>query len=263
MTRMPRRRFALPLWPLVAAVIIASWALGVALTGVSRALLPSPALVVAAMHDLIDDGVLVEHVRVSITRLAAGFALSTLLAIVVGFAFARAEIVRKIIEPPLEFLRQIPPLAMIPLLILWLGIGQELKIGIITLACFFPIFLGTTGGIAQCHPKLIEVGRVSGLSQGEILARIVLPSALPSIVIGLRIALGQGWRALVGAELIASSAGLGYMIVDAENLARTDIVVVGIIVIGLLGLTSDWLFRSAIARAWPWVAVDRRSETYA
>lgn len=260
---MKRRFAAMPIWPLVAAIIIAVWAAGVALTGVSRALLPSPVLVANAAHELIADGVLAKHVRVSVVRLAWGFALSTLLALIVAFAFARVALLRRIVEPPLEFLRQIPPLAMIPLLILWLGIGEAQKIGIITLACFFPIFLGTTGGIAQCDPKLIEVGRVSGLSPGEILRRIVLPSALPSVVIGLRIALGQGWRALVGAELVASSAGLGYMIEDAQNLARTDIVVVGVIVIGALGLATDFLFRRAIAAAWPWVRVEHGAESHA
>ncbi|MBL8654791.1 MAG: ABC transporter permease [Alphaproteobacteria bacterium] len=259
-----KRLFAAgPIWPLVAVFIVAIWAAGVSLTGVSRALLPSPVLVADAMRELIDDGVLAKHVRVSVVRLVWGFALSTALALIVAFAFARVALLRRIVEPPLEFLRQIPPLAMIPLLILWLGIGEAQKIGIITLACFFPIFLGTTGGIAQCDPKLIEVGRVSGLSETEILRRIVLPSALPSVVIGLRIALGQGWRALVGAELVASSAGLGYMIEDAQNLARTDIVVVGVIVIGTLGLATDWLFRRAIAAAWPWVRVEHGAETHA
>ena len=145
------------------------------------------------------------------------------------------------------------PLAMMPLLILWLGIGEAQKIGIIVLACFFPIFLGALGGIAQCDPKLVEVGRVCGLAQRDILRRIVLPAALPSIVIGLRIALGQGWRALVGAELVASAAGLGYMIVDAEQLARTDIVIVGIFVIGTLGLLADFGVRRLIARTAPWL----------
>jgi sulfonate transport system permease protein len=97
---------------------------------------------------------------------------------------------------------------------------------------------------------------VAGLSQGAILRRIVMPSALPSVVIGLRIALGQGWRALVGAELVASSAGLGYMIEDAQNLARTDVVIVGVLVIGMLGLASDWAFRRAIVAAWPWVKIE-------
>lgn len=261
--RMAPRRSTWPVWPVVALAIVAIWAAGVALTGVSRALLPSPALVAAATRELIDDGVLFKHIRISVVRLVWGFALSTFLALAVAFVFARVAIARRIVEPPLEFLRQIPPLAMIPLLILWLGIGEAQKIGIITLACFFPIFLGTSGGIAQCDPKLIEVGRVSGLSQGEILRRIVLPAALPSVVIGLRIALGQGWRALVGAELVASSAGLGYMIEDAQNLARTDIVVVGVIVIGVLGLATDWLFRRAIAAAWPWVRVEHGAETHA
>jgi len=160
---------------------------------------------------------------------------------------------RALFEPALEFVRQIPPLSLLPLLILWLGIGEAQKVGIIVLSCFFPVFLGALGGIAQADPKLVEVGHACGLTRFEILRRIVLPASLPAFIVGLRIGLGYSWRALVGAELIASSAGLGYMIVDAENLARTDIVLVGILVIGVLGLIADTLARAAIRRAAPWL----------
>src|SRR5690606_32177575 len=132
------------------------------------------------------------HVAVSIGRILAGYGLAVALALPLAFLFGVSPSARRAFEPVLEFLRQVPPLAMMPLLILWLGIGEAQKIGIIVLACFFPIFLGALGGIAQCDPKLVEVGRVCGLAQRDILRRIVLPAALPSIVIGLRIALGQG-----------------------------------------------------------------------
>ncbi|MDQ2082859.1 ABC transporter permease [Xanthobacteraceae bacterium Astr-EGSB] len=253
-TRVAWHRAAVPL--IVAVAFIAAWSLGIALTGVSRALLPSPTAVLGAGLELVEGGELARHVRVSALRLLIGFLLSVALALPIAMLFARLRGLRAVLEPPLEFLRQVPPLAMMPLLILWLGIGEAQKVGIITLACFFPVFLGTLGGIAQCDRRLIEVGQVAGLSKGAILCRIVMPSALPSTVVGLRIALGQGWRALVGAELVASSAGLGYMIEDAQNLARTDIVIVGVLVIGTLGLASDWAFRRAIAATWPWVKVD-------
>ena len=238
---------------LVAGAILAAWAAAVEITGVSRALMPSPRRVFDAFVEVVESGELKRHVAVSTLRLIVGFLLSALLGLTMAFVFARSALVRRILEPPLEFLRQIPPLAMMPLLILWLGIGEAQKIGIITLACFFPIFLSTAGGIGQCDRRIIEVGQVYGLTDTEILRRIVLPAALPSVVVGLRIALGQGWRALVGAELIASAAGLGYMIEDSQNLARTDIVMVGVLVIGCLGLISDRLFRMAVGRIWPWV----------
>lgn len=237
----------------IAGVLAAWWA--AARSGlVPPFLLPTPGTVLDTARELAADGVLLTHVLVSSRRILAGYALAVALALPLAFIFGVSGGLRRACEPLLEFLRQVPPLAMMPLLILWLGIGEAQKIGIIVLACFFPIFLGAAGGIAQCDPRLVEVGRACGLSRGAILRRIVLPAAAPAIVLGLRIALGYGWRALVGAELVASSAGLGYMIVDAENLARTDIVVVGILAIGGLGLVSDAAVRALIARTAPWLS---------
>ncbi len=235
---------------------LAAWHLASASGWVSPFLLPSPRTVFETLIDLSVSGVLARHVLVSLRRVVSGYLLAIALAVPVALLFSLSRPLRSMVEPLLEFLRQIPPLAMMPLLILWLGIGEAQKVGIIVLSCFFPIFLGVRGGIAAVDRKLIDVGTVYGFSRTEIMLRIVLPSALPSIVVGLRIGLGYSWRALVGAELIASSAGLGYMIVDAENLARTDIVLAGILVIGLLGLVSDHLLRALIRRKVRWLAED-------
>jgi len=223
---------------------------------VSPFLLPSPRTVFETLVELAASGALAKHTLVSLRRVASGYVLAIAAAVPVALLFSLSIVLRRAIEPLLEFLRQIPPLAMMPLLILWLGIGEAQKVGIIVLSCFFPIFLGVRGGIAAVDRKLIDVGTVCGFSRPEIMWRIVLPSALPSIVVGLRIGLGYSWRALVGAELIASSAGIGYMIVDAENLARTDIVLAGILVIGMLGLASDLLLRRLIERKARWLAGD-------
>jgi sulfonate transport system permease protein len=239
---------------LVLLFLLGAWSIASGYSLVSRFLLPLPGHVLETGWGLLRDGTLVTHTIVSLGRIVAGYTLAVFTALPVAFLFGISPAARRAFDPLLEFLRQIPPLAMMPLLILWLGIGEEQKIGIIILACFFPIFLGALGGIAQCDPKLIEVGRSCALSEGAILRRVVLPAALPSIVIGMRIALGQGWRAVVGAELVASAAGLGYMIVDAEQLARTDIVIVGIFVIGGLGLLADIGARRLIARTLPWLS---------
>lgn len=223
---------------------------------VNSFLLPAPAKVLNTLVELGQSGELARHTLVSLRRVGIGYALAVMTAILLAVLFSRSPVLRSLLDPLLEFMRQVPPLALVPLLMLWLGIGEAQKVGIIVLACFFPIFLGIRGGIAQVDGKLIEVGKVCGLGPGEILRRIVLPSSLPSIVIGLRIGLGYSWRALVGAELIASSAGLGYLIVDAENLARTDIVIAGILVIGVIGLVADQLLKWAIARSAPWLASD-------
>lgn len=251
---MPARRILAPI-VVFASVAIVWWLAGRA--GWANAyLLPTPSTVISALADLVTSGALLKHTLISLQRVLLGFALSVALALPLAVLMSASRIARTVFDPLLEFLRQVPPLALIPLLILWLGIGEAQKLGIIVLASFFPVFLGFRGGIANVDPKLIEVGRVAGLSRYEILTRIVLPSALPELVVGLRISLGYSWRALVGAELIASSAGLGYMIIDAENLARTDIVLAGILVIGSIGLLSDILLRLAINSAFPWLSAD-------
>lgn len=230
-----------------------AWAASSASDLVSAFLLPSPTVVYEALVELIRDGSLLQHAAISVQRVLLGYSLAVGIALPLSLIFSLLPRLRAFLEPLLEFLRQIPPLALVPLLILWLGIGETQKIGIILLACFFPVFLGALGGISQADPKLIEVGRSCHMSSLEIMLRIVLPASLPAVVIGLRIGLGYSWRALVGAELIASSAGLGYLIVDAENLARTDIVLAGVIVIGVLGLIADMLAKVAIRWLAPWI----------
>ncbi|AOO83129.1 ABC transporter permease [Bosea vaviloviae] len=238
---------------LVFGVLGLAWFVTSATGFVSPFLLPGPFTVAQAGWQLIQDGSLAKHAAISLQRVGLGYGLSVILALPLALLFGLLPRLRSFCEPALEFLRQIPPLALLPLLILWLGIGEVQKVGVIVLSCFFPIFLGALGGIAQADPKLIEVGRICGLSRREILTRIVLPASLPALVVGLRIALGYSWRALVGAELIASSAGLGYLIIDAQNMARTDIVLVGVLVIGVLGLVADALARAALRRSAPWL----------
>lgn len=246
--------------PLIAAAVFAAtgclWWAASDFGWINAFLLPSPQKVARTLFELAQSGALAKHSLVSLQRVALGYGMAVAIAVPLAVVFAFSTLVRNLLEPLLEFLRQIPPLALMPLLMLWLGIGETQKVGIIILACFFPIFLGVRGGIAQVDAKLIEVGRVCGLSRSDIMRRIVLPSSMPSLVVGLRIGLGYSWRALVGAELIASSAGLGYMIVDAENLARTDIVLAGILVIGVIGLLADLALKASIARAAPWLATD-------
>ncbi len=249
---MPARRIIVP--ATVFATVILLWWMTHQAGWTNAYLLPAPSAVIAALVDLAASGLLLKHTLVSLQRVLLGFGLSVALALPLAVLMSASRPARAVLDPLLEFVRQVPPLALIPLLILWLGIGETQKLGIIVLASFFPVFLGFRGGIAGVDPKLVEVGRVAGLSRREILTRIVLPSALPELVVGLRISLGYSWRALVGAELIASSAGLGYMIIDAENLARTDIVLAGILVIGTIGLFSDLILRLAIGRAFPWLS---------
>ena len=156
-------------------------------------------------------------------------------------------------------IRHIPPISLIPLLILWFGIGETPKLIVIVLASFFPILLNTETGIFGCDEKLVEVGKVLNFSKGKIFFRIQLPNAVPNILVGIRIGLGYGWRAIVGAEMIAATSGIGYLILDAQALSRTDKVIGGILVIGVIGLLTDalcgWVVRRVASRGNGGVAV--------
>jgi len=248
------KRFSLAV--LVFAGLFGLWAGASAMGLVSPFLLPSPLDVWKGFVGLVGNGKLADHTGISILRVLMGYALAIVLALALSLMMAASRVFAALADPPLEFLRQIPPLALMPLIMLWLGIGEAQKVGIIVLACFFPVFLGFRGGFAQVDPRLIEVGHAAGFPRRELLRRIALPAALPAIVIGLRLGLGHGWRALVGAELIASSAGLGYMILDAQDLARTDIVMVGILVIGAIGLATDAGLKALVRWRMPWIRQD-------
>lgn len=243
---------------LVAAGAVAAWAALSASGLVSAFLLPGPSRVLGTTLALLADGTLPRHVGISLMRVGLGFALAALLAVPFAVALClRPRLVRPVL-PLVDIFRHIPPLAMIPLFILWLGIGEAQKVAVIVLAAFFPIFLATHGGVSQVDPKLIEVARVAGMNERAQIVRILLPAALPSILVGLRLGFGYSWRALAGAELVAASSGLGWLIVNAEQLARSDIVLAGVLVIGLLGLSLDALGTRLVVRLAPWAQAELR-----
>ena len=156
------------------------------------------------------------------------------------------------VDPLVEVLRPIPPLAWIPLSILWFGIGDLQNEFIIFLGIFFPILLNTITGVKGVEPNLVRAARCLGSDEWTVLSKVVVRAALPQIVTGIRIGLGVGWMALVAAELVGASSGLGFLINDARTLLRTDIVIVGMITIGLVGLLLDVLIREITARLLPW-----------
>ncbi len=237
---------------LLPALLFGWWLAASALHLVNSYLLPSPASVVATAVLLLQKGILLKHVTTSLYRVFAGFFLTFLAAFPLAVLLGTNRRLTPYFDPLLHFIRHIPPISCIPLLILWLGIGEASKMAIIILAAFFPIFLNTLAGVVQCDPKLIEVGQVFGFTKKDRFLKIILPASLPSIVLGMRLGLGYSWRALIGAELIAASAGIGYMIIDAEQLSRPDIVIIGILIIGLLGYAIDYLFLRLSRLILPW-----------
>ena len=215
-------------------------------------LLPSPFTVWESLGELVRSGLLLSHLLVSLHRVFWGFLLAALIGIPLGIFCGRSRFFYDHFLFILEFLRHVPPLAAIPLIILWAGIGEVSKLVIIFLAAFFPLFLNTCSGIRNCDKTLLEVGASLDFTPWQIVRYVQLPAALPSIVTGLQISLGYSWRALIGAELIAASAGIGYLILDAEEMSRPDIVIVGLLCIGIIGSVLDWIFLYLLNRLLPW-----------
>jgi ABC-type nitrate/sulfonate/bicarbonate transport system permease component len=217
----------------------------------TRTLLPPPTAVAKAAWDLIVSGELLHHLRDSLRREFIAFAWA-LCAIPVGVAMGWWKRVHDQLDPLVEMLRPIPPLAWIPLSILWFGVGDTQNQFIIFLGIFFPILLNTIAGVRSVEPNLVRAARCLGGGEGAVLRRVVLRAALPQIVTGVRVGLGFGWMALVAAELVGANSGLGFLINDARTLLRTDIVIVGMITIGVVGLLLDLLIREITRRSMPW-----------
>jgi ABC-type nitrate/sulfonate/bicarbonate transport system permease component len=211
-------------------------------------LTPPPGAVWDAGVKALASGELWENVWVSLARVFAGFSLTVGLALPVAALFALMPDLERVFKLPLEFMRITPPLALIPLLILWLGIGEATKIAIIVLASFFPVYLNVVEGLKNTDPRLREMARTIDLTPWDTFRHVLLPSTLPAVITGLRIGFGYSWRALIGAELVAAASGLGYMILDAEELARPDRIFVGILCIGALGYVFDVLLSQAAVR---------------
>jgi sulfonate transport system permease protein len=214
--------------------------------------LPSPGQVAATAGELARGGELARHVGASAVRIALGFAAGASAALVLGTVVGLSRTVEALIDPTLQLVRNVPSLAWVPFLLLWLGIDEAPKITLIAIGGFFPVYLNLVTGIRQTDRKLIEVGHVFGMRRAELVRRVVLPSALPYLLVGLRVGLGQSWLFLVAAELIASTRGLGYLLIDGQNTARPDMMLVGLLVLAGLGKLSDTLVRRVERRALHW-----------
>lgn len=244
------RSFVLSLWMPLALFVL--WWLASTLQWVNPYLLPCPESVLVAFWELLDNGTLFEHIRASLGRSLGGYFMAIVFALPMGYFSAKYESLHIQSRLVLESLRMIPPLSLIPLLILWLGIGEVAKLTIVLLASFFPIYLNAYSGFKQLDYRYGELAKTLNLSTWEKIRHIEFPGALPSVFTGLRLGFGYSWRALVSAELIAASSGLGYLISDASEMARTDQVFVGILMIALLGIVGDVLFQYGLKKIAPW-----------
>lgn len=234
---------------LVPSLIVLMWHLSTTYGDISSYILPSPTAVVSAFTDMLLSGELAEHIAASLQRVALGFGGTALLAISLAILFVRFQGCYQYFEFIFECLRAIPALAFSPLLIVWMGIGEAPKLMIILFASFFPVFLNAYSGLQQVDKKYLELAQSLRMTAVDTIRHIRLPAAMPQIITGLRLGFGYSWRALMGAELIAAASGLGFLIVDAEELARTDKAMAGIIVIGVLGYCLDFIFNKVTHHA--------------
>ncbi|MDR0447717.1 MAG: ABC transporter permease [Treponema sp.] len=224
-------------------IIIVIWVILSSLDLLNPYLVPSPARVWNAALGLIVSGDLLGHIAVSLVRVWGGYALSVCCALPLALLFHESPVLRRIFHGLFEMIRAVPPLAMIPLLILWFGLGEGSKLAVILLASFFPVFLNAQSGFDTMDSNWLELSRSLELSFPRHLFSVLIPASLPQIITGLRLGFGYAWRALLGAELFAAASGLGYLITDSQAMARIDRVFVGIISIGILGAFFDALLR--------------------
>jgi sulfonate transport system permease protein len=224
-------------------LLLISWQLLCQSGVISARVLPSPLAVIAAGIRLTKTGELPVHLAESFQRAGIGLAIGGTLGFLLGLFNGLSNWSRSFFDSSIQMVRNIPHLALIPLVILWFGIGESAKLFLIVTGVFFPIYINTLHGIRSVDPRLIEMGRVYGLNPFELFQKIILPGALPSILVGLRYALGVMWLTLIVAETIASDNGIGFMTMNARDFLQTDVVLLGIMLYALLGKLADSLTR--------------------
>ncbi|PGU75429.1 ABC transporter permease [Bacillus cereus] len=227
----------------IPVIILIIWQLAGVFGLVSKTVLPTPLDIFLAFQELIKTGELFGHLSISVFRAAAGFfiggGLGIILGTIVGFS-TRSE---QYLDPSVQMLRTVPHLAVAPLFVLWFGFGETSKVLLIADGAFFPLYVNAFLGIRGVDSKLFDVARVLEFSKRKLITKLILPAALPNLLLGARLSLGVAWVSLVVAELMGSTEGIGYMIMDARQFSNTDIVFVGIIIFAFVGKFSDSLVR--------------------
>ena len=237
---------------LAPVVLVIVWELAAKAGWVSPQVLPAPSKVLNTAIKLAATGSLLGDLRTSLLRAATGFALGGSVGFALGVLVGFSRIAEAAIDRSVQMIRAIPFLALLPLVIVWLGVGEAEKIFLVALGVTFPIYINTTLGIRQVDPKLIELGRIQGLGPFELIRRIVLPGALPSILTGVRYALATAWLALVVAETIGAESGIGFLAMDAREFLRTDVIVLTIAIYALIGVAADAIARHLERRLLAW-----------
>lgn len=252
-TRLTRSALGL----VVPVVLAVAWEFIVRMGWASGRLAPPPSVIFAEFVDLARTGDLQLHTLVTLGRVAAGFGIGVIVATIVGAAAGYSPLVRRLLDPSLQALRAIPSIAWVPLFVLWLGIFESSKVTLIAVGVFFPVYLGLMGAIQSVDRKLVEVGRAFRLSDVAMVRRILLPAVLPAYVISLRSGLGLGWMFVVAAELLGASQGLGFLLLDGQELGKPAEIIAAIVAFAVIGKTTDWLIALAAAPFLRWEDVVR------
>jgi sulfonate transport system permease protein len=252
--RVQRRRLPGKAWQrwISPLALVLAWQIASTTGLLPTQLLAAPSTIAATAVDLVQMGTLPTAIAVSLQRVLIGFAAGAVSGVGLALVAGLSRKGENAVDPIMQMLRALPFFGLIPLFILWFGIGEMPKVLLVALAVSFPLYLNTFAGIRGVDGKLAEVGRTLGLGRTQLIRHIVLPGALPQTLVGLRQSLGVAWLALIVAEQVNANAGLGYMINDAREFLRTDVIVVGLLVYSALGLLTDALVRLLERRALTW-----------
>lgn len=255
-TKVPRETSITLISMITIIALIAVWWLVTTLGWIDALFLPSPVAVIDRFQDLLANGYmsisLWSHIGASLGRIGTALIAAVITAIPLGIAIGRNKIVRGVLDPIIEFYRPIPPLAYLPLIVIWCGIGELSKVLLIYLAIFAPIVIATATGVRSVDQAKIRAAQSLGATQMQIIKHVILPSSLPNILTGIRIGLGVGWSTLVAAELVGASEGLGFMVQSSSQLLATDVVIVGILIIAVIAFILEIGLRRLQRKLVPW-----------
>lgn len=246
-----KRLSVLAPWALPLALIV-FWEFAARVGWLSTRILPEPWTVATAFWSLAESGELFQHLRTSLWRATSGFAIGAGAGLLLGLLTGSVRHAETLLDTTLQMVRNIPALALIPLVILWFGIDESAKLFLLAVGVFFPVYLNTFHGIRSADQGLVEMARSYGVTGWPLYRDVILPAALPSILVGVRFALGLVWVLLIVAETISAQSGIGYMTMNAREFLRTDVVLVGILLYALLGKAADVLARALERRCLRW-----------
>jgi sulfonate transport system permease protein len=256
--RLPR--WARPALGLLLPLAVAlGWEVAVRMGLSSGRLVPPPSVIFSTFADLTETGELQRHALATLSRVATGFLFGVTAGTIAGAITGYSMLTHRLVDPTLQALRSIPSIAWVPLFILWFGIFEASKIILIAVGVFFPVYLGVMGAVVAVDRKIVEVGRVFRLSGIAMVRRILLPAVMPAYVLSLRAGLGLGWMFVVAAEFLGASTGLGFLLIDGQQLGKPAQIVAAIVAFAILGKTTDWLVALVAAPFLRWQDVVARN----